>query len=232
VEASVWEATGMPIKSGSEVAERIFRRITAHRDRLLNTHTPTHPHTHTSAHAPNAQRPAPNAPAVWLHDGPTYWVRALSFPPNEGLPAGRSDHYHCIRAGTLDEARVMAAVLSSSTFYFFFKMVSNCRDLGWEHWSRFPLDPLPEGLKGRLARLGERLEARVRETARTRRRVYPSGEVRYREYYPATAKTIIDRIDAVLAEHYGFTDEDLAFIINYDLAYRMGKVGAADRDGG
>jgi len=27
----------------------------------------------------------------------------------------------------------------------------------------------------------------------------------------------------VLARHYGFTDEELEFIINYDIKYRMGK---------
>ena len=33
---------------------------------------------------------------------------------------------------------------------------------------------------------------------------------------------IIDEIDKVLAKHYGFTDEELDFIINYDIKYRMG----------
>ncbi len=27
----------------------------------------------------------------------------------------------------------------------------------------------------------------------------------------------------VLAKHYGFTDEELDFIINYDIKYRMGQ---------
>ena len=35
--------------------------------------------------------------------------------------------------------------------------------------------------------------------------------------------SIIDEIDKVLAQHYGFTDEELDFIINYDIKYRMGK---------
>lgn len=35
-------------------------------------------------------------------------------------------------------------------------------------------------------------------------------------------KVIIDKIDKVLARHYGFTDEELDFIINYDIKYRMG----------
>jgi len=30
-------------------------------------------------------------------------------------------------------------------------------------------------------------------------------------------------IDKVLAEHYGFSEEELDFIINYDIKYRMGS---------
>jgi hypothetical protein len=47
--------------------------------------------------------------------------------------------------------------------------------------------------------------------------------VEYDEYYPAKAKDIIDQIDCLLAQHYGFTQEELDFIINYDIKYRMGK---------
>ncbi len=41
-------------------------------------------------------------------------------------------------------------------------------------------------------------------------------------YYPVKSKPIIDEIDRVLAKHYGFTEEELDFIINYDIKYRMG----------
>ncbi|HUW32941.1 MAG TPA: hypothetical protein VM223_15140 [Planctomycetota bacterium] len=43
-------------------------------------------------------------------------------------------------------------------------------------------------------------------------------------------KPIIDEIDRVLAKHYGFTDEELDFIINYDIKYRMGKGGGEEED--
>lgn len=42
------------------------------------------------------------------------------------------------------------------------------------------------------------------------------------EFRPSLSKPIIDEIDRVLAKHYGFTDEELDFIINYDIKYRMG----------
>jgi len=52
----------------------------------------------------------------------------------------------------------------------------------------------------------------------------------YEEFYPRRSKSILDQIDTVLAEHYGFTEEELDFIINYDIKYRMGKAlfGEAD----
>ena len=41
-------------------------------------------------------------------------------------------------------------------------------------------------------------------------------------YNKKLSKPIIDEIDKVLAKHYGFTEEELDFIINYDIKYRMG----------
>jgi len=50
-----------------------------------------------------------------------------------------------------------------------------------------------------------------------------SRKVEYEEIYPRKFKPIIDQIDTVLAQYYGFTEEELDFIINYDIKYRMGK---------
>lgn len=37
--------------------------------------------------------------------------------------------------------------------------------------------------------------------------------------------SILDEIAAVLAAHYGFTDEELDYLVNYDLKYRLGRGG-------
>ena len=46
------------------------------------------------------------------------------------------------------------------------------------------------------------------------------GELTIQCIYPGKSKPIIDEIDRVLAQHYGFTDEELDFIINFDILYR------------
>jgi len=52
----------------------------------------------------------------------------------------------------------------------------------------------------------------------------------YDESYPKHSKPIIDEIDRVLAKHYGFTDEELDFIINCDIKYRMGGDAGEDEE--
>ena len=47
---------------------------------------------------------------------------------------------------------------------------------------------------------------------------------------PKASKPILDEIDRVLAAHYGFTDEELDFIINYDIKYRMGRDAESEEE--
>ena len=47
--------------------------------------------------------------------------------------------------------------------------------------------------------------------------------VEFQEFYPSKSKPILDEIDRLLAQHYGFTDEELDFILNYDIKYRLGR---------
>ena len=51
------------------------------------------------------------------------------------------------------------------------------------------------------------------------------GQLTIQQTFPRQSKFIVDEIDRVLAEHYGFTEDELDFIINYDIKYRMGREG-------
>jgi hypothetical protein len=50
-----------------------------------------------------------------------------------------------------------------------------------------------------------------------------TGETKTQSFKLAKSKPLIDEIDKILAKHYGFTEEELYFIINYDIKYRMGS---------
>ena len=127
-------------------------------------------------------------------------------------------------ATDLDAAAVCAA-LNSSLFYWWFVILSDCRSLTRREIQNFPIGlvQMDASLKQRLSALTDELMADLKRHARRKETQYKAtGRVVYDEFYPRHSKPIIDKIDSVLAEHYGFTDEELDFIINYDIKYRMG----------
>ena len=48
------------------------------------------------------------------------------------------------------------------------------------------------------------------------------GIVQYQEFYFGPSKPIIDKIDAILSEYYDFTKDELDYLINYDIKFRLG----------
>jgi hypothetical protein len=74
----------------------------------------------------------------------------------------------------------------------------------------------------RLLHLSNSLEMDLQNNSWFQTRVQKqTGEVKIQSFSPSLSKPIIDEIDTVLAQHYGFTEEELDFIINYDIKYRM-----------
>jgi len=79
-------------------------------------------------------------------------------------------------------------------------------------------------VKDRLVNLVKDLMADLKRRKQRKTCQYQAtGKVVYDEFYPKHSKPIIGEIDRVLAKHYGFTDEELDVIINYDIKYRMGE---------
>ena len=92
----------------------------------------------------------------------------------------------------------------------------------------FPLglERLDKSAKQGLSQLTDELMGSFkRHSQRKKTRYKATGEVVYDEFDQKPSKPIVDKIDRVLAQHYGFTEEELDFIINYDIKYRMGREG-------
>ena len=48
------------------------------------------------------------------------------------------------------------------------------------------------------------------------------GNTKFQEFNWVAAKPIVDKIDRILAEHYGLNDVQLDFVKNYDIKVRAG----------
>jgi len=119
---------------------------------------------------------------------------------------------------------VMISVLSSDLWWWYYTLhfdMYNCKDY---MIFNFPFDYENCKKLSELEKLGKKLSKDLIENSEKKLQSYTStGDRMQLIFKPSLSKPIIDEIDKVLAEHYGFTNEELDFIINYDIKYRMGK---------
>ena len=123
----------------------------------------------------------------------------------------------------------VAAALSSSTFYVLWLAISDCYHITKRDIDalRLPTDLLSSQIFGNL---GVELLNDLQKNSVVRKRKRKDGTVQDEvNFKVGKSKDIIDRIDVAMAGFYGLSDEQLDYIINYDIKYRMGQ-GMEDTD--
>jgi hypothetical protein len=114
------------------------------------------------------------------------------------------------------------ALMNSSLFYVWFAAFSDGFHLSDSLVRNFPVDTALLKSKELIA-LAEKLEQDIKRNSIQTTRNTKTDNIEVESFRMSASKPLIDEIDRVLARHYGFTDEELDFIINYDIKYRMGK---------
>ena len=166
--------------------------------------------------------------ACRFHNSPQYWIRATDFVPyfwNERDGKKQSQQIKDLRFSKKEHAFAFCCLLNSSLFYWWFIISSDCRHLNMREIVNFSFNPdnLNQTQLIQMSEITEELMEDYRNHANRKETNYKTtGKVVYDEFFPRHSKPITDEIDRILAKHYGFTDEELDFIINYDIKYRMG----------
>ena len=120
--------------------------------------------------------------------------------------------------------------LNSSLFRWYINVFSDCRHVNKRETEgfRFDLTKATTANPSHWIDIAESLSASLKATSEYRGMKFKHDHLRVQCIIPKKSKSIIDRIDQELGRHYGFTEEELDFIINYDIKYRMG--GADDEE--
>ena len=157
--------------------------------------------------------------------GGLYWKVFTDFAPSfvvEGR-AGSSSRETSFSVRRASQVRPLVASLSSDIFWWWYTVTSNLRDTNPADIRGFPIpksvfsDPI-------LQTLGKRyIEDIVKNSTMLVRQQKQTGRTETQSFEIRKSKPIIDEIDGALASHYGFTDEELDFIVNYDIKYRLGR---------
>lgn len=120
-------------------------------------------------------------------------------------------------------------VLNSSLFRWFMDVVSDGSHLNRRETNLFPFDPnRATSLLSEFAILAEQLSRDLKAHSFERVMKYKHDTLTVQCIVPKFSKAIIDKIDGLLAKHYGLTKEELDYVLNYDIKYRIGLEAEGD----
>ena len=172
------------------------------------------------------RRSAASGTTVYYRNaGGLYWKVFTDFAPGfvlNGIPgnSSRETTFAVLKKGYLPTA---IATLSSNLFWWWYTVTSDLRTLNPVNWQLFPVPRSALEDRG-IARLGKMyINDLKRNSEMLVRQQNTTGRTETQSFKVSKSKPIIDQIDAALATHYNLTTEELDFIINYDIKYRMGE---------
>ncbi|KAA6321547.1 hypothetical protein EZS27_028814 [termite gut metagenome] len=161
---------------------------------------------------------------IYYQEATNYWMKATALRVpfyKKNKQVGTPDHGRFLFFENEKTALITFAILNSSLFYVWYITYSDGFHLSDMLVKKFPLEESLLANK-QLVLIGQKLEKEIAKNSILTTRNMKDDNIEIESFRINLSKSIIDEIDKVLAQHYGFTEEELDFIINYDIKYRMG----------
>ncbi|HET6883210.1 MAG TPA: DNA methyltransferase [Pirellulales bacterium] len=158
--------------------------------------------------------------------GVGHWFTFTTTPPafwRDGVK-GNSTRENSVAFVSAAVRDMVFCSLWSALHYWFYQARTNCRDFNPSDLETFLVPKSIADGSPETTLLAKKISACLDETSQTGAATYAvGGAVRYQRFRPKFAKSLFDEGDRILASHYNLTAEELDFIINYDIKYRMGR---------
>lgn len=226
-------ATNLAIQQIGQPAQQVFPKLASIRhEQILQVVQQAACHEHLTDLLCKETTPH----FVYYQEATNYWTKAVCHIPfyKKNGVVMRPPHGRMLFFDNERSARVVMALLNSSLFYLWFATYSDGFHLSHTLVQNFPLPhtllDLPQ-----LFSLAQELENDIARNARigtrnTRTNTAGTGHlIELAEFYMRHSKAILDQIDHVLANFYGFSPDDEDFIINYDRKHRIAKKRTSKR---
>ncbi|QBD83195.1 hypothetical protein EPA93_47445 [Ktedonosporobacter rubrisoli] len=169
---------------------------------------------------------------VYYQEATNYWLKATCRVPfyKKNGKIMHPPHGRFLFLANEQLAHTVMALLNCSLFYLWFATYADSFHLSQSLVKSFPtgnalytIAALPDLAIQLEEEIQRNAQMSTRNTRSGTRQKKPGYLIELEEYRMHSSKALLDEIDRVLASYFGFTNEELDFIINYDIKYRMGK---------
>ena len=160
---------------------------------------------------------------IYYQEATNYWMKASMRIPyyKKNNVKTAPAHGRFLYFDTSTKCNVVFALMNSSLFYCWYSSFSDGFHLTDGMVKTMPIKHCLFGV-AELQELALSLENDIKLNSFITTRNTKKDDIELESFRINLSKKILDKIDKVLAKHYGFTEEELDFIINYDIKYRMG----------
>jgi len=161
---------------------------------------------------------------VYYQEACRYWMKAqvgLPFFRRNGV-ASEPAHGRVLRARSEAAAAFCACLFNSSLFYLFYSTYSDCEHVNDALLKDFPVPANWDAID--WVTHWKSLSQSLTQNASKKTILTKQGHrIEYDEQNAGKSKETIDSIEIALGEVFALTDDQLNFVVNYDLKYRLGQ---------
>lgn len=125
-----------------------------------------------------------------------------------------------------EQRDAVIAILNSSLFFWFFSVFSDVRNVNKREILAFPcsISSMDKMTMSALSHLSEELMNDFQKNSNILTADYGKhGFLHIQSFQPRLSKNIIDKIDDILAKHFSLSGEEVDFVKNFDIKYRLGR---------
>lgn len=159
--------------------------------------------------------------------GGLYWKVFTNFAPafNVNGVSGSSSRETHFSTSRREHVEPMVGILSSSLFWWWYTISSNLRDLNPMDIQAFPV-PLEALSSAEIKAVSERyLQELADNSTMLVRQQKSTGRTETQSFKIQRCKSTIDEIDRLLGPLYELDENEIDFVVNYDLKFRLGANG-------
>ena len=158
--------------------------------------------------------------------GVQYWIKAMCMSAADiDGNARKSTGEKNMHFKKEYSSKIFTLILNSNLFYWYFVLFSDCRNLTRTVISRMPIDlaelSAPD-INDLCLLTDDLMDDYIKNSTLKRANYSGTGELVYREYSVRKSKSIIDKADEALGRVYGLSNDEIHFIQNYDVRFRLG----------
>ncbi len=126
------------------------------------------------------------------------------------------------------------AALNSNLFWFHYIVFGPFHHLNPDDILCFPIDiaQMSPSTREAVEMAGRAMMESLRQGSELRTRRHKGGnETVVQTFFPSRSKPYCDRIDRILALHYGLTEDEVDYVVNYDIRFRLQDDSSANDSG-